>query len=182
MKVRRVVAGTQNGKAVFLSDGLAPQTYEYKKVPGFATSLIWHTVASPTVPEAFDDPVQATSSLLPQPGETKCLAVSFPPDSIFQSSDFNPEEAHAEQQGHLLGLYECFDPERPGMHASPTIDYGIVVKGPLVLELDDGQIRELRAETSWCSKAISMLGETLAPNLRWLRSFLLGPIPSCKNT
>ncbi|MNC75161.1 Cupin domain protein [compost metagenome] len=29
------------------------------------------------------------------------------------------------------------------MHASPTVDYGIVVKGPLVLELDDGQTREL---------------------------------------
>ncbi|EPN6727326.1 cupin domain-containing protein [Pseudomonas sp. GD03817] len=143
MKVRRVVAGTQNGKAVFLADGFAPQTHEYKNIPGFATSLIWQTVASPSLPEAFDDPVQASSSLLPQPGETKCLAVSFPPDSIFQSSDFNPEEAHAEQQRHLLGLYECFDLERPGMHASPTVDYGIVVKGPLILELDDGQIREL---------------------------------------
>ncbi|MBA6115777.1 MULTISPECIES: cupin domain-containing protein [Pseudomonas] len=143
MKVRRVVAGTQNGKAVFLSDDLAPQTYEYKAIPGFATSLIWQTEAPPTLPEAYDDPVQPTSSLLPQPGETKCLAVSFPPDTIFQSSDFNPDEAHSEQQRHLLGLYECFDPEQPGMHASPTVDYGIVVKGPLVLELDDGQIREL---------------------------------------
>lgn len=143
MKVRRVVAGTQNGKAVFLADGFAPQTHEYKNIPGFATSLIWQTAASPSLSVAFDDPVQASSSLLPQPGETKCLAVSFPPDSIFQSSDFNPEEAHAEQQRHLLGLYECFDPERPGMHASPTVDYGIVLKGPLILELDDGQIREL---------------------------------------
>ncbi|MBH3415631.1 cupin domain-containing protein [Pseudomonas asiatica] len=29
------------------------------------------------------------------------------------------------------------------MHASPTIDYGVVVKGPLILELDDGEVREL---------------------------------------
>lgn len=143
MKVRRVVAGTHKGKSVFLADGLAPHIYEYEQIPGFATSLIWQTAPSPSLPETFDDPVRATSSLLPQPGETKCLAVSFPPDSIFQSSDFNPEEAHVEQQRRLLGLYECFDPERPGMHASPTVDYGIVVKGPLILELDDGQIREL---------------------------------------
>lgn len=143
MKVRRVVAGTQNGKSVFLADSLAPHTYEYKQVPGFATSLIWQTAAAPSIPVAFDDPVKPTSSLLPLPGETKCLAVSFPPDSIFQSSDFDPEEAHAEQQRHLLGLYECFDPEQPGMHASSTVDYGIVLKGPLVLELEDGQTREL---------------------------------------
>ncbi|MNC10100.1 hypothetical protein D3C75_577370 [compost metagenome] len=143
MKVRRVVAGTHKGKSVFLADGLAPHTYEYEQIPGFATSLIWQTAPSPSLPETFDDPVQATSSLLPQPGETKCLAVSFPPDSVFQSSDFNPEEAHAEQHRRLLGLYECFNPDRPGMHATPTVDYGVVVKGPLILELDDGQIREL---------------------------------------
>ncbi|MBI6554557.1 cupin domain-containing protein [Pseudomonas veronii] len=29
------------------------------------------------------------------------------------------------------------------MHASSTVDYGIVLKGPLVLELEDGQTREL---------------------------------------
>ncbi len=143
MKVRRVVAGTQNGKSVFLSDDLAPHTYEYKHVPGFATSLIWETSSTPMIPEGLADPVKDSTSLLPRPGETKCLAVSFPPDSVFGSPDFKPDDANAEQQRKLLGLYECFDPERPGMHASPTIDYGIVIKGPLVLELDDGATREL---------------------------------------
>lgn len=143
MKVRRVVAGTQGGKSVFLSDGLAPHTYEYEHVPGFATSLIWETASLPVIPEGLVDPVRESSTLLPKPGETKCLAVSFPPDSVFGSSDFDPNDANAEQQRKLLGLYECFDPERPGMHASPTIDYGVVVKGPLILELDDGEAREL---------------------------------------
>ncbi len=143
MKTRRVVAGTQNGKSVFLADGDAPHPYEYEHVPGFATSLIWGTSQGPSIPEGFSDPVQASTSLLPGPGETKLLMVSFPPDSIFQSAAFDPEQANIEQQRHLIGLYECFDTQHPGMHATPTIDYAIVVKGPVILELDDGQSREL---------------------------------------
>lgn len=143
MNVRRVVAGTQNGKAVFLADGQAPQSHKYTHIPGFATALIWQTGQAPSIAEGFADPVTASSSLLPQVGESKCLMVSFPPDSVFLSSDFDPESAIAEQQRYLLGLFDCFDPEHPGKHATPTIDFGIVVKGPVVLELDDGEQREL---------------------------------------
>lgn len=143
MKVRRVVAGTQNGKSVFWADGPSPHTYEYKHVPGFATSLIWQTEKAPNLPNEFIDPVSSTSSLLPHVGESKCLMVSFPPDSVFLSTAFNPESANAEQQEYLLGLYECFDPEHPGKHATPTIDVGVVIKGPVVLELDDGEHCEL---------------------------------------
>ena len=32
----------------------------------------------------------------------------------------------------------------PGMHTSDTIDYGIVVRGEMTLELDDGKIIHLR--------------------------------------
>jgi mannose-6-phosphate isomerase-like protein (cupin superfamily) len=32
-----------------------------------------------------------------------------------------------------------FERDAPGMHTSDTIDYGIVVRGGMMLELDDGQ-------------------------------------------
>lgn len=145
MNIRRVVVGTRAGKSVFLSDGEAPHTHRYESIPGFATSLIWQTNGSSQIAEGQSENVGASSSLLPMQGESKCLMVSFPPDTVFGSELFNPEAADAEQRKHLLGLYECFDPEQPGRHATPTIDFGVVIKGPVVLELDDGDVRELNA-------------------------------------
>ena len=37
-----------------------------------------------------------------------------------------------------------FDLSAPGMHTSDTIDYGVVVRGEMTLELDDGQLVHLR--------------------------------------
>lgn len=31
-----------------------------------------------------------------------------------------------------------FERDAPGMHTSDTIDYGVVVRGEMTLELDDG--------------------------------------------
>jgi quercetin dioxygenase-like cupin family protein len=31
--------------------------------------------------------------------------------------------------------------ERPGMHTTPTIDYGIVMQGEITLELDSGSVQ-----------------------------------------
>ena len=37
-----------------------------------------------------------------------------------------------------------FDRSAPGMHTTDTIDYGVVVRGEMTLELDDGKIMSLR--------------------------------------
>jgi hypothetical protein len=37
-----------------------------------------------------------------------------------------------------------FDRSAPGMHTTDTIDYGVVVRGEMTLELDDGKVIHLR--------------------------------------
>jgi quercetin dioxygenase-like cupin family protein len=145
MKIRRVVAGNVNGKSVFLTDGDTPHTYNYKHVPGFSTSLIWSTSQDQELTESSQDPVGPRSSLLPAQGESRFMMVSFPPDSIFLSESFDFQAAIAEQQEHLIGLFEAFEPEQPGMHKTHTVDFAVIVKGPIWLELDDGQERKLEA-------------------------------------
>jgi mannose-6-phosphate isomerase-like protein (cupin superfamily) len=42
----------------------------------------------------------------------------------------------------LLG--DHFERDNPGFHTTDTIDYGVVVRGEMTLELDDGQKVHLR--------------------------------------
>ncbi|WCE09746.1 cupin domain-containing protein [Pseudomonas sp. JBR1] len=124
-----------------LSDGAIPRHHHYRETPGFSTALAWSSLeALPTSP---DEAVGSKTSYLPAGGESKFLVVTFPPDSVFTSDSFDPEAAYLEQREHLTGLIDHFDPERPGMHATPTLDYGIVLSGSVWLELDDGVIERL---------------------------------------
>ena len=44
----------------------------------------------------------------------------------------------ADIEGKLPGLLRYMDPSDPGMHATDTIDFEVVLEGTVVLELDDG--------------------------------------------
>ena len=44
----------------------------------------------------------------------------------------------ADIEGKLPGLLRYMDPSDPGMHATDTIDFEVVLEGTIVLELDDG--------------------------------------------
>jgi hypothetical protein len=141
MDIRRLVLGTVGGKSVVLSDGPVPRSHDYEHVPGFSTALAWSTLPGRSAEVA--DPITATTSYVPGPGETRLVIASFPPNSVFGSEEFDPIAAYGEQQEHLTGLIDHFDPDHPGMHTTPTIDYGIVLEGKISLELDDGVLTEL---------------------------------------
>ena len=72
------------------------------------------------------------------------MMVTFPPDSVMMSSDFDPAAAGAEYMSRLPGLAERFEPESPGMHTTDTVDYGILTEGEISLELDDGKVVALK--------------------------------------
>ncbi|CDF92553.1 hypothetical protein BN844_1977 [Pseudomonas sp. SHC52] len=80
---------------------------------------------------------------MPGPGETSLAIYDFPPDTVMQ----NPTDVGQmieELGGALPGLFECFEPDHPGMHTTPTIDYGILLQGELWLELDNGEQKLIR--------------------------------------
>lgn len=143
MSIRRLVTGTVNGRSVILNDGGVPRHHHYDSIPGFSTALVWATPQGPIGGVSTKDPITADSSYVPGPGETRLIVATFPPDPIFLANDFDPSAAYAEQQRFLTGLVDAFDPERPGMHATHTIDYGVVLDGTITLELDDGVVEVL---------------------------------------
>lgn len=67
------------------------------------------------------------------------LIATLPPDSVYMSPDFDPVAAAAESLAAMPGLAECFEPDVPGMHTTPTVDYVILLEGELWLDMGDGR-------------------------------------------
>lgn len=140
MRVRRIVTGHDAaGKAVIVSDTAAPRAREGVHHPGFAEALLWATDATPSVPHQGGDPTPHVTNFMPGPGGTRFVIVTFPPDSVARSPDFNGAKAYEEHVKGSPGIADRMDPNNPGMHSTDTVDYIIVLDGEVWLELDDGK-------------------------------------------
>ncbi|RFP09292.1 cupin [Duganella sp. BJB488] len=145
MEIRRIVTGHDaQGKAVFVSEAAAPRAAAFKHIPGHAFAQVWATAPGASLPAPAGDPTLDGGSLVPAPGGTSFLIVTFPPDAVMMSPDFNGAAAGAELGAALPGLIDCFEPDCPGMHRSDSIDYALVLGGEIWLELDDGAQKLLR--------------------------------------
>lgn len=143
MKVRRVVTGhDSNGKAVFASDseveGVSPALLR-----GGSMVRVWGADEAPRFPDDGAEPAQPR--YFPPIGGFRFGLFTVPPDSATLPADVDQEAAAAELEALLPGVAEYMEPEpdTPGMHTTATIDYEYVVSGRCILELDDGERREL---------------------------------------
>ena len=136
-----------SGSSIVARDGTAPRSHAYAHIPGLVEALVWATdntdsTVPPAVPSTgpppMADPSVTASSYVPPPGGTRLIWLQIPPDAVFATPSFDADAARAEQLVASPGLAERFEPDSPGMHATPTVDYAIVVEGPLWLELDGG--------------------------------------------
>lgn len=142
--IRLVVTGHDaSGKSRIVS--AAPLRARVSKhVPGFSSTKAWATPAGFSVPDVDEAFRTGVSSQHPSPGESRLLVVTFPPDSVTMYPDFDPRATGREMAELAPGIAERFDPDHPGMHRTDSLDYGVVVSGEVVLELDDGQRETLR--------------------------------------
>ena len=139
---RRVVTGNINGKSVVQSDERLP-AYAFETVSGYEHTLFW---VNPTTPDlnkeqTFD---RYPGSVVPGPGGTSLLLVTFPPGSVFMDPAFDGEAARKESLSRLPGLADHFENDDPAMHRTNTVDYSIVWDGEMWLELDDGKTIHLK--------------------------------------
>ncbi|MEO8313600.1 MAG: cupin domain-containing protein [Pseudomonadota bacterium] len=146
MIVRRIVTGNTNGRSVIASDGPAPRTHVFKHLPGMATSLIWGTAALPEVPFNGRDPIDRNTGCVPSgSGESRLMFVTFPPDSVTSLPGFDGVAAGGEYAAECPDIAAAFEPDAPGMHATATVDYAIILDGEIWLEVDDGHEVRLRS-------------------------------------
>ncbi|PRY05970.1 cupin domain-containing protein [Paraburkholderia sp. BL25I1N1] len=145
--IRRIVTvNDKDGASTFLSDGPSPWCASFKSIPGFEVNMLWATDGRESHADAdFPDRGEDPRSWIPGPSGSLVVVVTFPPDSVMMSDQFDGMAAHQEQMEKLPGLAERFEAENPGMHRTPTLDYGVVLSGKIRLELDDGQTKDLQA-------------------------------------
>jgi mannose-6-phosphate isomerase-like protein (cupin superfamily) len=143
MAVRRLVTGTDAaGKSIFVSMGTPPCTVDYVQTPGFRNSFVWATPPNPQLPPPDGDPTLSARTL-PPPGGTTLVVITYPPDAVMQTPEFDAAAAQAEHLSYNPNGGAVLDPDRPGMHTTNSIDYIIMLEGHLCSELDDGRIEEL---------------------------------------
>lgn len=131
--VRRVVTGHQNGRSGIISDE-EHDGIRLRSIPGQSVIELWSTGAGFSHPA----PVQHMSSngRLPGPGGTQFLIITIPPASIFAAPDFDRAAAKRELNSLFPGFAD--DPDHPGMHATASVDYVIILEGSVTLILEDG--------------------------------------------
>jgi mannose-6-phosphate isomerase-like protein (cupin superfamily) len=147
--MRRVVTGLDSlGKSTVVSDGESA-AFASRAVPGMVSFPMWATLDAPSFDKSGTDPMPALGPAedLPFAGETRFFCLQLPPDTVFAASDFDPAAAAAEQEANSPRFASHFEPDHPGFHATDSVDYHLVLKGPIWLELDD-QIVELNVGDS----------------------------------
>jgi quercetin dioxygenase-like cupin family protein len=122
---RRVVTGIDEGKAVFRSDGAPVRTID---VPGGVgvSELLWLDGAPTSVDDGRDRDDDGYP-LEPPPGGASVRIIRLPAPPA--------DAAPAEQWLRVAGD----DAAHPGMHATDTLDFMVVLDGRIVLGLDDGE-------------------------------------------
>jgi len=142
MEIRRVVTGHTGGKAVFASDTVMPGA-TVDLIPGMEYARLWGVDERPTYPDDGSAP-EAHAYFPPRDG-ARVVIMTFPPDGTPPPSDLDGAAAFKQFEEVAPGLMEHMDRSSPGMHTTDTIDFGYVISGEIVLELDDGAEKTLKA-------------------------------------
>lgn len=142
MHVRRVATGhDEQGRAVVTDDSLVSASTP-PLMPGMGFHSLWHRAATPTFPDAGRP--DAGGAYFPPPGGLRWLVFTVPAERLPPPPGTDLATARAETETLLPGLLGTMEPEHPGMHRSPTIDFVYVLEGEIVLELDAGREVTLR--------------------------------------
>jgi quercetin dioxygenase-like cupin family protein len=71
---------------------------------------------------------------------------TVPPGTASAPASLDLQAVLAEMEEKLPGLLAYLEPGNPGMHTTDTIDFEVVLSGEVILELDDGAEKLLRAD------------------------------------
>ena len=106
--------------------------------PVFKVSQLWGTEDGVCEVGAGVNPEQVIDPWFPGPGGIRFRFFTFMPDQKREAAAENeapPLLEHAQGEG-LSNFVEAFDPDRPGMHISDSVDFVLVLSGEVVMELD----------------------------------------------
>ncbi len=140
--VRRVVTGHDlNGKAVVISDDLAPAVNSKPLRPGQRSTDLWKTSGMPVRIEREEpDPTLGPWDFVPAMG-TKIRIVDIPPETE-EMRNITPEKAGDlfRQGGHGEASSVGSGKRHPLMHRTRSVDYAVMLDGELTMLLDEDEV------------------------------------------
>jgi mannose-6-phosphate isomerase-like protein (cupin superfamily) len=143
VRVRRVVTGhDDSGRSVFASDEQVDPT----TVPLFAGwefLELWGGDATPAFPDGGEQPPHR--DYFPSVDGFRFSFSVIPPEGTAPPDDLDLVAAEEEARKALPGMLDVLEPDDPGMHTTDTIDFEVILRGEVILELDDGAERLLKA-------------------------------------
>ncbi|MBM3343675.1 MAG: cupin domain-containing protein [Betaproteobacteria bacterium] len=141
--VRRVVTGhDQNGKAIVLSDGDAPFVMTNPARPGYVSTDIWRTNATPTPMVAqHEEPTLGPRRQMPEPNGTVFRINRVMPETS-EITDMTPEQSKKlfAALGNETASTFHKNKRHPLMHRTQTIDYVLILSGEIYCVLDDTEV------------------------------------------
>ncbi len=141
--IRRVVTGhDKDGKAIVLSDGIAPNVKSNPLRPGHRSSDIWKTPDAPApITAAEADPTLGPRTLHPAPRGTILRIAELEPESP-EIRNMTAEQSCAvfAAMGNQGASMAGRGGRHPLMHRTETIDYAVVLEGELTLLLDEEDV------------------------------------------
>ena len=144
---RALTGRNEAGKSVFKSFDVTSKVVEIDNNPGLTFYELYMTEGVPQLTGLEPDPMLQGTKAFPGPGGTMFRLISYPPKRPEgwkppPGATFDTGIRELSEKVPRMGDY--FERDAPGMHTSDTIDYGVVVRGEMTLELDDGQKVHLR--------------------------------------
>ena len=137
--IRRVVTGhDENGKAVILFDGDAPNA---RVRPGRAavSTLLWVTDDAPAQLSGSDNADQE-SGITPPINGSIFRILELPPEqekSALETERLIEDMLREQSENPQPGLYRAPTKRAMGMHRTESVDYALVLEGEIALLLDD---------------------------------------------
>lgn len=140
MRARRVVtAHDVDGKSVFASDEIV-EPVRSELFPGYEFCQLWHGEGPPHLPT--DGTPLRVSDYFPAVGGFRFALFTIPANREL-ASDLDKRAAARELAIDLPGILDHHERGGGGMHTTPTVDFEVVLRGVVTLELDDGATVDL---------------------------------------
>jgi hypothetical protein len=128
--IRRIVTGNDaQGNSRIVEDAPAAAIRTVAERPGYRAVNVWRTNA---------EAVEKHQGILPPKGGTILRIIDFPPEPK------DPEERRRRIAATFGGIFKDASHDKregkhPGMHATATVDYAIVLEGEIWAVMDEGE-------------------------------------------
>lgn len=139
--VRRTVTGhDENGKAIFLFDGDAPNQIQRAGRPTTST-LLWVTDETPAKLSVTDN-ADREIGITPPIGGSILRVLEIPPAeelSDAETGELIESMLREQSENPQPGIHRAPTAHAIGMHRTESVDYGLVLEGEIDLILDDSE-------------------------------------------